>query len=39
MYKSKLEDEWGRVSFEEILLPEMLHFLYECLPLIDECNK
>ena len=38
-YESKFEDDWGNTSFKEVLRPNMLHFLYEYLPLIDEHNK
>jgi hypothetical protein len=39
MYISKFEDEWGNTSFKEINRPEIVRFLYEYLPLIDEHNK
>ena len=38
-YESKFEDEWGNVNFKTILRPEIIHFLCECCPLIDEHNK
>ena len=38
-YQSKFEDEWGNTIVWEIDRPEVAHFLYEYLPLIDEHNK
>ena len=38
-YESKFEDEWGGTNFQTIDRPEIVHFLYEYLPLIDEHNK
>jgi hypothetical protein len=38
-YESKFEDEWGNNNFREIDRPDIVHFLYEYLPLIDEHNK
>jgi hypothetical protein len=38
-YESKFEDEWGNSSSRCIDRPEIVHFLYEYLPLIDEHNK
>jgi hypothetical protein len=38
-YESKFEDEWGITNFREYDRPEIVHFLYEYLPLIDEHNK
>ena len=39
LYKSKFMDEFGAVSFNEINRPELVHFLFENLPLLDEHNK
>ena len=36
---SSFEDEFGNVSHKTIDRPELCHFLYEYLPLIDEHNK
>ena len=36
---SNYEDEYGNVCFKEINRPEVIHFLYEFLPIIDEHNK
>ena len=38
-YQSKFEDEWGNTNVREIDRPQLAHFLYEYLPLIDEHNK
>jgi Transposase IS4 len=38
-YESKFEDNWGNVATKLINRPELCHFLYEYLPLIDEHNK
>lgn len=38
-YESKFEDEWGNTGFRELDRPQIVHFLYEYLPLIDEHNK
>jgi hypothetical protein len=38
-YESKFEDEWGNTNFRELDRPQIVHFLYEYLPLIDEHNK
>jgi hypothetical protein len=38
-YQSKFEDEWGITNVREIDRPQLAHFLYEYLPLIDEHNK
>ena len=38
-YVSSFEDEFGNVSHKTIERPELCHFLYEYLPLIDEHNK
>jgi hypothetical protein len=38
-YESKFEDEWGLTNFKEIERPDIVHMLYEYLPLIDEHNK
>ena len=38
-YLSSFEDEFGNVSHKTIDRPELCHFLYEYLPLIDEHNK
>jgi len=38
-YESKFEDEWGNTTFKLIPRPEIVHFLYEYCPLIDEHNK
>jgi hypothetical protein len=38
-YESKFENDWGEVDFKEIDRPDIVHFLYEYLPLIDEHNK
>jgi hypothetical protein len=39
MYKSSFEDEFGSISSEFFPRPQISHFLYEYLPLIDEHNK
>jgi hypothetical protein len=38
-YESKFEDEWGMTNFREIDRPQIVHFLFEYLPLVDEHNK
>ena len=38
-YESKFEDAWGTTAIKLIDRPELCHFLYEYLPLIDEHNK
>ena len=38
-YESKYEDAWGNTAIKLIDRPELCHFLYEFLPLIDEHNK
>ena len=38
-YEAKFEDDWGNTSFREIPRPDILHVLYEYVPLIDEHNK
>jgi len=38
-YEAKFEDDWGNTSFREIPRPDILHILYEYVPLIDEHNK
>jgi len=38
-YEAKFEDDWGNTSFREIPRPDVLHVLYEYVPLIDEHNK
>ena len=38
-YESKYEDAWGNTGYKLINRPEICHFLYEYLPLIDEHNK
>ena len=38
-YQSKFEDEWGNTNVREIDRPQLAHYLYEYLPLIDEHNK
>jgi hypothetical protein len=38
-YESKYEDMWGNTATKLINRPELCHFLYEYLPLIDEHNK
>jgi Transposase IS4 len=38
-YQSKFEDEWGNTMTREIDRPNICHFLYQYLPLIDEHNK
>jgi len=37
--ESKFEDEWGNIIFKTILRPEIVHFLCEHCPLMDEHNK
>jgi hypothetical protein len=39
MYESNFEDELGNVSSKLLPRPQISHFLYEYLPLIDEHNK
>jgi hypothetical protein len=39
MYESNFEDEFGNVSSKFLPRPQISHFLYEYLPLIDEHNK
>jgi hypothetical protein len=39
MYQSNFEDEFGNVDFKMLPRPQVCHFLYEYLPLIDEYNK
>jgi hypothetical protein len=39
MYESNFEDEFGNISSKFIPKPQISHFLYEYLPLIDEHNK
>jgi hypothetical protein len=38
-YESKFEDEWGNTQTKPINRPNICHFLYQYLPLIDEHNK
>jgi hypothetical protein len=38
-YESKFEEEWGNNNFCEINQLDVVHFLYEYLPLIDEHSK
>jgi len=38
-HASKFEDEWGNTNCKSILRPDVIHFLHECAPLIDEHNK
>jgi hypothetical protein len=38
-YVSRFEDEWGRTASREIDRPQIAHFLYQYLPLVDEHNK
>jgi Transposase IS4 len=38
-YQSLFEDEWGNTQVREINRPNIAHFLYMYLPLIDEHNK
>lgn len=38
-YTTKFENEWGHIDFKLIDRPNIVHFLYEYLPLIDEHNK
>ena len=38
-YMSNYEDEYGNICHNEINRPEVVHFLYEFLPIIDEHNK
>ncbi|MGL5936847.1 MAG: hypothetical protein ACRCZI_14630, partial [Cetobacterium sp.] len=38
-YQSLYEDEWGNTQVREINRPNICHFLYIYLPLIDEHNK
>jgi hypothetical protein len=38
-YETKFEDEWGNTMSREIDRPNICHFLYQYLPLIDEHNK
>ena len=38
-YESKFEDAWGNTGFKLIDRPQLCHFLFEYLPLIDEHNK
>ena len=38
-YQSKFEEEWGYTNIQEIDRPQLAHYLYEYLPLIDEHNK
>jgi hypothetical protein len=38
-YESKYDNEWGELGVREIDRPNVVHFLYEYLPLIDEHNK
>jgi hypothetical protein len=39
VYQSNFEDEFGNVDFKMLPRPQVCHFLYEYLPLIDEHNK
>ena len=39
LYKTHFEDDFGNVQTREINWPEIAHFLYQYLPLIDEHNK
>jgi hypothetical protein len=39
IYQSNFEDEFGNVDFKMLPRPQLCHFLYEYLPLIDEHNK
>jgi hypothetical protein len=39
MYQSYFEDDYGNVGSKEISRPELVHLLYDYLPLIDEHNK
>jgi hypothetical protein len=38
-YECKFEDEWGNTQSRPINRPEICHFLFQYLPLIDEHNK
>ena len=38
MYKTHFEDDFGNVQTRDINRPEIAHFLYDYLPLIDEHN-
>ena len=38
-YMSNYEDEYGNICHNEINRPEVIHFFYEFLPIIDEHNK
>ena len=38
-YMSNYEDEYGNICHNEINRPDVVHFLYEFLPIIDEHNK
>ena len=39
MYTTHFEDDFGSVQIRHINRPDIVHFLYEYLPLIDEHNK
>ena len=39
MYKTHFEDDFGNVRTRQINRPEIAHFLFQYLPLIDEHNK
>jgi hypothetical protein len=39
MYQSNFEDEFGNMDLKMLPRPQVCHFLYEYLPLIDEHNK
>jgi len=39
MYLRYFRDDYGNVGSKEISRPELVHLLYDYLPLIDECNK
>jgi Transposase IS4 len=38
-YESKFEDEWGNTMSRSIERPNICHFIFQYLPLIDEHNK
>jgi hypothetical protein len=39
LYRSTFEDEFGNVNYKFLPRPEIAHFTFEYLPLIDEQNK
>jgi hypothetical protein len=39
LYRSALEDEFGNVDYKFLPRPQIAHFTFEYLPLIDEHNK